>query len=72
MYTELTCMRILYRDITCVYGKTHMTIVQVILTLEITELSYIMLYFGLVTYYFGKGNKWADIGYNINYMKVFE
>ena len=27
IYTKLTCMRILYEEITCVYRKTHVTIV---------------------------------------------
>jgi hypothetical protein len=31
-----------------------------------------VLWFDLITCYLGKGNKWADIGYNINYMKVFK
>jgi hypothetical protein len=34
-------MRISYREITYVYGKAHMTVVEVIFTLEITKLSYI-------------------------------
>jgi len=41
MYTELTSMRIPYGEITYVYGKTHVTVVYVILRLEITKLSYI-------------------------------
>jgi hypothetical protein len=41
MYIELTRMKILYRDITYVYRKAHVTIVQVILRLEIIKLSYI-------------------------------
>ena len=43
MYTELTCKRIPYIEITYVYGKTlvNCDIVQVILRLEITKLSYI-------------------------------
>jgi len=39
MYTELICMKILYREITYVYEKAHVTIVQVILRFEITTLS---------------------------------
>ena len=31
-----------------------------------------MLYFDLVTYYLNRGNEGADIGYNMNYMKVLE
>ena len=27
MYSELTYMRILYGEITCIYGKAHMTVV---------------------------------------------
>jgi len=27
IYIKLTCMKILYEKITCVYGKTHVTIV---------------------------------------------
>ena len=51
-----------------------MMIVYVILRLEITQSSNIkkILYFDLVTCYLNRGNKRADIGYNMNYMKVFE
>jgi hypothetical protein len=41
MYIELTRMRILYGDITCIYGKAHMTVMYVILKLNINKLSYI-------------------------------
>ena len=41
MYIEQTCMRILYGEITYVHGKVHVTVVQVILRLEVTKLSYI-------------------------------
>jgi len=34
-------MRILYEEITCVYGNAYVIIMQVILRLEITKLSYI-------------------------------
>ena len=27
LYTKLTCVRILYGDITCFYGKTHVMVV---------------------------------------------
>ena len=41
MYTELTRMRISYKEITCAYGKTHVTVMYVIFRLEIIKLSYI-------------------------------
>ena len=41
LYTELTHKIIQYGEITYVYGKTHVTVVYVILRLEITKLSYI-------------------------------
>jgi hypothetical protein len=41
MYTELTHIRILDKEITYDYGKTCMKIMQTILRLEITKLSYI-------------------------------
>jgi hypothetical protein len=41
IYTELTFKRILYGEITYVYGKAHMIVVQVIIRLEVTKLSYI-------------------------------
>jgi uncharacterized membrane protein YuzA (DUF378 family) len=31
-----------------------------------------VLCFNHVTHYLGKGSKWTDIKYNINYMNVFE
>jgi hypothetical protein len=41
MYTELTHIRILDKEITYDYGKICMKIMQTILRLEITKLSYI-------------------------------
>jgi hypothetical protein len=41
IYTELTYKRISYREVTYVYGKAHMIVVQVIIRLEVTKLSYI-------------------------------
>jgi hypothetical protein len=41
IYTELIFKRILYGEITYVYGKAHMIVVQVIIRLEVTKLSYI-------------------------------
>jgi hypothetical protein len=41
MYIELTRMRISYVEITDIYGKAHVTVVQMILGLEITKSSYI-------------------------------
>jgi hypothetical protein len=41
MLSKLTCMRISYGKITCFYRKAHMMVVQVILKLEVSELSYI-------------------------------
>jgi hypothetical protein len=41
IHTELTCIRISYGEITCVYGKVHMTVMWVIFILEITKLSYV-------------------------------
>ena len=41
MFIELTCIRILYVEITYIYEKTHVTIVYVILGLEITKSFYI-------------------------------
>ena len=43
MLTGLTRMRISYEEITGVYGKTHMIVVQVILKLEIIMLSHIVM-----------------------------
>jgi hypothetical protein len=39
IYTELTCTRISYGEITCVYENVHMTVIWVIFILEITKLS---------------------------------
>ena len=36
MYTELTCMRISYEEITYIYDNAHVMVVEVILRLEIT------------------------------------
>ena len=74
MYTELTHIRILDKEITYDYGKTCMKIMQTILRLEITKLSYIenIMLWSWLHVVLIKGNKWADIMYNINYMKVFE
>jgi len=41
MYTKLTHMINPYGEITCVYEKAHMTVVQVIFRLDVTKLSYI-------------------------------
>jgi hypothetical protein len=41
MCTELTHMIIPYEEIIYVYEKTHVTVMQVILRLEITKSSYI-------------------------------
>jgi hypothetical protein len=41
MYIKLTHVRISYRVISCVYGKSHIKVVSVIFKLEITKLSYI-------------------------------
>jgi hypothetical protein len=42
MYTELTYMRILYEEITYIYRKAHVIIVEVISRFNITKLSYIV------------------------------
>ena len=39
MYTKLTRLRIVYKEITCIYEKTHVIVMQVIPRLEITMLS---------------------------------
>jgi len=64
----------LYEEITCVYRKTHMVIVYVILRLEITKLSYIenAIFWSSLNISLIKENKWENIRYNINYIKVFE
>jgi hypothetical protein len=41
MCIVLTRKRISYREITYVYGKTHMIVIEMIIGLEITKLSYI-------------------------------
>jgi hypothetical protein len=41
MNTKLTRMRISYGEITYIYGKAHIMVVQVIIKLEINKLSYI-------------------------------
>ena len=41
MYTNLTYIRILYGENIHVYGKTHMIVIDLIIRLEITKLSYI-------------------------------
>jgi len=67
-------MMMLYEDITCVYRKTNIVIVYVILRFEITKLSYIenTIFLSSLNISFIKENKWENIGYNINYIKVFE
>ena len=44
MYTKLTYMKTPYGDITCVYGKIHVTVMYMIIGLEITKLFYIEYY----------------------------
>jgi hypothetical protein len=67
MYTKLTSMITPYEEITCVYRKAHMIVMQVIFRLKITKLSYVWLYVVII-----KDNKRLDIIYNMNYIKVFE
>jgi hypothetical protein len=64
----------LYEDITCVYRKIHVVIVYVILRLKIAKLSYIenTIFLSSLNISLIKENKWKNIGYNINYIKVFE
>ena len=74
MYTKLTCMRIPYGEVICVYGKAHVTTVKVIFRLEIIKLSlykecYVLILLHVIII---KSNKWTDIEYNINYIKVFK
>jgi hypothetical protein len=73
-YTKLAHMRIIYGEITHIHGKTHMANIEAILKLDITKLSNIenimfwsWLYVALI-----KSIKWANIGYNINYIKIFK
>jgi len=67
-------MMMLYEEITCVYRKTHMVIVYVILKLEIAKLSYIenAIFWSSLNIFLIKEKKRENIGYNINYIKVFE
>jgi hypothetical protein len=39
---------------------------------SLSYLIYKVLSFDFVPCYLGKGKKWADVEYNIDYMKVFE
>jgi hypothetical protein len=74
MCIVLTRKRISYREITYVYGKTHMIVIEMIIGLEITKLSYIgsVIFWSWPHVVWINGNKWADIMCNINYMEVFE
>jgi len=74
MYIEITRMKISYGEVNYVYEKAYVIIIQVILIFTITKLSYIknVMLWSLLHVIPTKGNKWADIGYNMNYIKVFE
>ena len=74
MYAKPICMRILYGNVTCIYEKSHMTMVRMIFRFEITKLSYIrnaMLYSWLYVFLI-KGDKKVETWYNMNYIKIFE
>jgi hypothetical protein len=74
MYIEPTCMEILYGEITYVYKRITWWLCM--WSSDLRSLSHLIykkiLYFDLVTCYLNRGNERADIGYNMNYMKVFE
>jgi len=74
IYAKLICMRISYEKITCIYEKPHMTIVWMILRLKITKFSCIenAMVWSWLHIFLNKCDKKVEIGYNMNYMKVFE
>jgi len=72
-YIELSHVMISYIEIIHICWKTHISIVQVIISLDITKLYYIKntMFFWLLVALI-EGNEYENIvGFNINHMKIF-